>query len=418
MPRLVAVTAAAVGIALLPTGTAAADQDSTGIPLPEAGGSEPAHRAPLSGYITIGGFIGPHLFSSSSTLGAVNTDGPSLESGLALGPRLGYALSPSLTLETGLAAIATQARDGDREVSVTVLEPHAHARLGGGTVAGIEPFALVGLGLPIALSSDSEVIKSGVAPSFQAGVGFAIERASGLVLRFDARALTLPARGVALATFEFNLLLSLEYRFGRRAPPAAAPTPRRIQDADRDGVPDDLDRCPQRDEDRDGFEDEDGCPDIDDDLDQVLDVADQCRLAPETVNGYRDQDGCPDSLPEALLDLDRGELRFRSGRDTLRPQAQTIIADIADILARYRDVKIRIVGHADGDEASADDATAEALSQRRAEAVRDALVARGVAPQRLTLEAAGTRQPASDERDRRARARNRRVTLAVQAPAR
>ena len=50
------------------------------------------------------------------------------------------------------------------------------------------------------------------------------------------------------------------------------------EDADGDGVPDDMDRCPHQPEDKDGFQDEDGCPDPDNDNDGLLDAADKCPM--------------------------------------------------------------------------------------------------------------------------------------------
>ena len=99
-------------------------------------------------------------------------------------------------------------------------------------------------------------------------------------------------------------------------------------DRDKDGVLDKKDRCPDQPEDRDGFEDDDGCPDPDDDGDGVADVqdacpkepgqastdpkrngcpdpdrdgdtydnaVDKCPDEPETFNGFQDDDGCPDA---------------------------------------------------------------------------------------------------------------------------
>jgi len=65
-------------------------------------------------------------------------------------------------------------------------------------------------------------------------------------------------------------------------------------DNDGDGIPDAKDQCPNDPEDKDGFQDEDGCPDFDNDKDGIPDAADQCPNEPETVNGYADDDGCPD----------------------------------------------------------------------------------------------------------------------------
>jgi OmpA-OmpF porin, OOP family len=67
-------------------------------------------------------------------------------------------------------------------------------------------------------------------------------------------------------------------------------------DNDDDSVPDAQDKCPSQAEDPDGFKDLDGCPDPDNDLDGVPDDKDQCADKPETKNGYKDDDGCPDEL--------------------------------------------------------------------------------------------------------------------------
>jgi hypothetical protein len=65
-------------------------------------------------------------------------------------------------------------------------------------------------------------------------------------------------------------------------------------DNDLDGIPDVADKCPNQAEDMDGFEDTDGCPDPDNDKDGIPDVSDRCPNQPETKNGFEDQDGCPD----------------------------------------------------------------------------------------------------------------------------
>jgi len=65
------------------------------------------------------------------------------------------------------------------------------------------------------------------------------------------------------------------------------------EDNDQDPIPDEEDRCPTVNEDEDGFEDDDGCPDPDNDRDGVLDTADQC---PDEAQGDRPdpaRNGCP-----------------------------------------------------------------------------------------------------------------------------
>jgi outer membrane protein OmpA-like peptidoglycan-associated protein len=65
-------------------------------------------------------------------------------------------------------------------------------------------------------------------------------------------------------------------------------------DNDGDGVNDNLDLCPNEAEDYDGFEDLDGCPDEDNDGDGILDLYDKCMNAKEDFDGYQDKDGCPE----------------------------------------------------------------------------------------------------------------------------
>ncbi len=66
------------------------------------------------------------------------------------------------------------------------------------------------------------------------------------------------------------------------------------KDDDRDGLKNDEDRCPKQAEDKDGFEDEDGCPDPDNDGDRVADKKDKCPGQKEDIDGFEDDDGCPD----------------------------------------------------------------------------------------------------------------------------
>jgi hypothetical protein len=67
------------------------------------------------------------------------------------------------------------------------------------------------------------------------------------------------------------------------------------KDTDGDGVVDRLDRCPNELEDKDLFDDSDGCPDPDNDADGIPDATDKCPLEPEDKDGFQDDDGCPDT---------------------------------------------------------------------------------------------------------------------------
>lgn len=97
----------------------------------------------------------------------------------------------------------------------------------------------------------------------------------------------------------------------------ASPHEDPIGDRDGDGFDDLVDRCPDAPEDRDGFEDKDGCPDLDDDQDGIPDLVDgprdvrgfgQCKDSPEDKDGFEDEDGCPDldNDRDGVLDLADG----------------------------------------------------------------------------------------------------------------
>jgi OmpA-OmpF porin, OOP family len=75
-------------------------------------------------------------------------------------------------------------------------------------------------------------------------------------------------------------------------------------DNDKDGIPDKLDKCPNEPEEVNGIEDTDGCPEPDRDFDGIKDVVDKCPDKPETKNGWQDDDGCPDEVPPTVLCAD------------------------------------------------------------------------------------------------------------------
>jgi OOP family OmpA-OmpF porin len=82
----------------------------------------------------------------------------------------------------------------------------------------------------------------------------------------------------------------------------------RNHDLDGDGIEDEVDDCKNKPEDRDGFEDRDGCPDPDNDDDDVVDEDDKCPLEAEDPDDFEDEDGCPDpdNDRDGILDGDDG----------------------------------------------------------------------------------------------------------------
>lgn len=87
-------------------------------------------------------------------------------------------------------------------------------------------------------------------------------------------------------------------------------------DNDQDMIPDSDDKCPNELEDQDGFEDADGCPEKDNDKDGILDGYDSCPTVAEDRDGFDDTDGCPD--------LDNDEDGFEDKDDKCRDEPETI----------------------------------------------------------------------------------------------
>ncbi len=77
-------------------------------------------------------------------------------------------------------------------------------------------------------------------------------------------------------------------------PKVVAKVEKKVGDMDGDGILDDVDECPRKPEDKDGYEDQDGCPDDDNDNDGLADKIDDCPNDPEDKDGFEDEDGCPD----------------------------------------------------------------------------------------------------------------------------
>ena len=188
------------------------------------------------------------------------------------------------------------------------------------------------------------------------------------------------------------------------------------RDNDQDKIADVDDRCPNDPEDFDAFEDDDGCPDPDNDHDGFPDADDQCPLEAEVVNGNQDSDGCPD---QGLIEMHNDrivleeEVLFDFERARVKNAARPVLDAIYKLYKQHPEwMKIRIEGHADQ---RGNEAFNQELSERRANNVLEHLVKLGI-PQALIESAGyGSTRP-RDKRDLEgAYQRNRRVEFVVVA---
>lgn len=187
-------------------------------------------------------------------------------------------------------------------------------------------------------------------------------------------------------------------------------------DNDEDGILDGADKCPNKPEDKDGLGDEDGCPEEDFDKDGFPDTADKCPTQPETINGNQDDDGCPDEGKSKVeVSKDRVEILeqvyFDTAKDTIQKRSFPLLKQVALVLKANPEItRLRVEGHTDN---VGDDAANLDLSKRRAESVRQFLIAEGIDAARLNSEGFGETQPIADNKTDKGRQLNRRVVFTI-----
>ena len=174
-------------------------------------------------------------------------------------------------------------------------------------------------------------------------------------------------------------------------------------DEDGDGVCDGVDKCPGTAK---GCKvDATGCP-TDEDRDGVCDGVDKC---PGTAAGRKvDAVGCEELFVPERGDLVLEGVTFENDSAQLKPESAATLDSVAASLLAWPEVRVEVEGHTDS---TGSDAYNQKLSQKRAESVRDYLVAKGVDASRLSAKGYGEAEPIADNKSEDGRARNRRVEL-------
>jgi OmpA-OmpF porin, OOP family len=185
-----------------------------------------------------------------------------------------------------------------------------------------------------------------------------------------------------------------------------------VVDKDGDGINDDKDKCPNEPEDKDGFQDDDGCPDLDNDNDGVPDERDGCPLDPGPVENK----GCPRKYSLVSITKDRIEIKkqikFATGSAKIvGAESEKILDEVGQALKDTPSIKkVRIEGHTDS---VGDDAKNLKLSQNRANSVMAALIKRKVDPGRLEAVGFGETKPIASNSTVAGKAENRRTEFNI-----
>lgn len=320
-----------------------------------------------------------------------------------LGVEAEAMVSPSATQNTNKSALLYAARG------------HLIAQL---PILSVVPFALVGGGM---LGGISQSMGNDGDPAFHFGVGVKVPVHRVVGIRLDLRdTLTQKRDGnPGDPTNSFEVLLGATFTFERPCPEPPAhrpppPSPVPVSEKWGDGLHEPppepqpiTTECPEG-----SIKGNDGCVLADADHDGIPLPADQCPDAPETKNGFEDEDGCPDVLPEAVQEFTGviPGISFKQGKSEVSPASYPALDKAAEVLAQYPDIVMEISGHTSS-EGKAE--VNQKLSEDRANAVATYLESKGIPRERLVVRGAGSSEPIADNATREGREKNRRIEFRV-----
>jgi OOP family OmpA-OmpF porin len=248
--------------------------------------------------VEIGGTAGVHIFSTSNELGVNDSPTANSERNSALfGFRVGVFFGPMFGVEGEFGVVPSESRQMVFDVWNITYRAQAVAQFRAeDPQVKLIPFVFVGGGAFQIVDNGGSKNDNQIAIDTDAmlfvGAGAKYRVDNGWGLRADVRLLFPPSSKDSGFTEDFEALLSIYKEIGRAK--VEKPAPPVDNDPDHDGILGAADKCPNEPEDKDGFQDEDGCPDPDNDGDGIPDAQDKCPNEPEDKDGFQDEDGCPD----------------------------------------------------------------------------------------------------------------------------
>ena len=154
--------------------------------------------------------------------------------------------------------------------------------------------------------------------------------------------------------------------------------------------------------------DEDEASGPDSDGDAIADYDDKCPTSTEVRNGYQDEDGCPDEIPVQLAKF-TGTIKgiyFDGKSASIKEKSRPVLDRAAQVLNEFDTIRVEVSGHCSVGED-------RQLGQRRADATREYLVTRGVARSRIDVRNAGEDEPVDTNKTAAGRAKNQRIEFTI-----